>query len=243
MGPVEIRTVNESFNRMVADLGKLEEDRAVLLAGISHDLRTPLTRLRLELEMAELPTETREAMISDLVQMDAIVRQFLDYARRAPQQPAEPIDVSTIVADAVSRARIEQLPNATVNLLIAPAVIARGYRTELDRALDNLLMNAVKYGCDPASGRLDLTVSVTTDGQEAVVAVADHGPGVPAEQIERLLRPFERGDTARSGSGGAGLGLPIVQRIARLHGGTLCLLANSPRGLRAELTLPLENTA
>ena len=242
VGPVEIRTVNESFNRMVADLGKLEQDRAVLLAGISHDLRTPLTRLRLELEMAGLPTETRGAMINDLAQMDAIVRQFLDYARRTPQQPAEPINVSAIVADAVSRARIEQLPHATVNLLIAPAVTVRGYRTELDRALDNLLMNAVKYGCDPASGRLDLTASVTTDGQEAVIAVADCGPGVPAEQIERLLRPFERGDSARSGSGGAGLGLPIVQRIARLHGGALRLLANSPHGMRAELTLPLENT-
>jgi two-component system osmolarity sensor histidine kinase EnvZ len=242
VGPVEIRTVNESFNRMVADLGKLEQDRAVLLAGISHDLRTPLTRLRLELEMAGLPTETRGAMINDLAQMDAIVRQFLDYARRTPQQPAEPINVSAIVADAVSRARIEQLPHATVNLLIAPAVTVRGYRTELDRALDNLLMNAVKYGCDPASGRLELTASVTTDGQEAVIAVADRGPGVPAEQIERLLRPFERGDSARSGSGGAGLGLPIVQRIARLHGGALRLLANSPHGLRAELTLPLENT-
>ena len=242
-GPVEIRTVNESFNRMVADLGKLEEDRAVLLAGISHDLRTPLTRLRLELEMAELPTETRAAMIADLVQMDAIVRQFLDYARRAPQQPAEPVDVSALVGDAVSRARIEQLPHATVNLLIAPAVTVRGYRTELDRALDNLLMNAVRYGRDPASGRLGVTVSVTTDGQEAVIAVADHGPGVPAEQIERLLRPFESGDMARSGGGGAGLGLPIVHRIARLHGGALRLLANSPHGLRAELTLPLENTA
>ncbi len=126
VGPAEIRTVNESFNRMVADLGKLEQDRAVLLAGISHDLRTPLTRLRLELEMAGLPTETRAAMIADLAQMDAIVRQFLDYARRTPQQPAESIDVSAIVADAVSRARIEQLPHATVNLLIAPAVTVRG---------------------------------------------------------------------------------------------------------------------
>ena len=115
-----------------------------------------------------------------------------------------------------------------------------GYRTELDRALDNLLVNAVRYGRDPASGRLDLTVSLATDGQDAVLAVADRGPGVPAEQIDRLLRPFERGDNARSGSGGAGLGLPIVQRIARLHGGSLRLLANAPHGLRAELTLPLE---
>jgi two-component system osmolarity sensor histidine kinase EnvZ len=118
-----------------------------------------------------------------------------------------------------------------------------GFRTELDRALDNLLMNAIRYGHDPNTGTLDLTVSLATDGQDAVIAVADLGPGVPAEQIDRLLRPFERGDAARSGSGGAGLGLPIVQRIARVHGGALRLLANSPHGLRAELTLPLEHEA
>jgi two-component system osmolarity sensor histidine kinase EnvZ len=239
-GPAEIRTVNESFNRMVTDLGKLEEDRAVLLAGISHDLRTPLTRLRLELEMANLPADARGAMISDLEQMDAIVRQFLDYARRSPQQPAERIDLSSLVEGAVARSRLEHEPHAAVNLLVARDISITGHRTELDRALDNVLVNAVRYGRDPATGRLDVTVSVATDGQDAVISVADHGPGVPAEQIERLLRPFERGDSARSGSGGAGLGLPIVQRIARLHGGTLRLLANSPHGLRAEITLPLE---
>lgn len=239
-GPAEIRTVNESFNRMVTDLGKLEEDRAVLLAGISHDLRTPLTRLRLELEMANLPDDARGAMISDLEQMDAIVRQFLDYARRSPQQPAERIDLSSLVEGAVARSRLEHEPHAAVNLLVARDIRITGHRTELDRALDNVLVNAARYGRDPATGRLDVTVSVATDGQDAVISVADHGPGVPAEQIERLLRPFERGDSARSGTGGAGLGLPIVQRIARLHGGTLRLLANSPHGLRAEITLPLE---
>jgi two-component system osmolarity sensor histidine kinase EnvZ len=239
-GPAEIRTVNESFNRMVADLGKLEDDRAVLLAGISHDLRTPLTRLRLELEMAALPTAAREAMIADLEQMDAIVRQFLDYARRAPQQPAEALDLTELVRGASLRARIEAQPLSTLELLVAPGITITGHRTELDRALDNLLVNAARYGRDPALGRLAVTVSLTTDGREAVVSVADCGPGVPAEQIDRLLRPFERGNAARSGSGGAGLGLPIVHRIARLHGGALRLLANSPHGLRAELTLPLE---
>lgn len=239
-GPAEIRTVNASFNRMVSDLAKLDEDRAVLLAGISHDLRTPLTRLRLELEMAGLPEASRTAMIGDLEQMDAIVRQFLDYARRTPQAPAERIDLSALVEQARVRLRLDAAGQATVNLLVARGITITGYRTELDRALDNLLVNAVRYGRDPATGRLELTVSLVTDGQEAVLAVADHGPGVPTAQIDRLLRPFERGDSARSGGGGAGLGLPIVQRIARLHGGNLRLLANTPHGLRAELTLPLE---
>jgi len=242
-GPPEIRTVNASFNRMVSDLAKLEEDRAVLLAGISHDLRTPLTRLRLELEMADLPEASRAAMIGDLEQMDAIVRQFLDYARRAPQSPAERIDLSTLVEQAPVRLRLDAVERASVNLLVAHGITVTGHRTELDRALDNLLVNAVRYGRDPATGRLEITLALATDGQDAVVSVADLGPGVPANQIDRLLRPFERGESARSDGGGAGLGLPIVQRIARLHGGNLRLLANAPHGLRAELTLPLERNA
>jgi two-component system, OmpR family, osmolarity sensor histidine kinase EnvZ len=237
-GPVEIRTVNENFNRMVGDLGKLEADRAVLLAGISHDLRTPLTRLRLELEMAKVPEETREAMVGDIEQVDSIVRQFLDYARKAPQAPAEDLELAPLIEAAVRRARVDSEPSAQVELLLAPKLRARGHRTELDRALDNLLANAVRYGRDPKTGKLKLTVSLVRADDLAVIGVADQGPGVPHEQIERLMRPFERGDAARSGSSGAGLGLPIVDRIARMHGGSLRLLANAPHGLRAELALP-----
>ncbi len=238
-GPVEIRTVNESFNRMVADLGKLESDRAVLLAGISHDLRTPLTRLRLEVEMANVPQEARDAMTGDIEQIDGIVHQFLDYARREPQAPAEDIELAPLLEAAVRRARIETQPLSRVDLRLAPAVRVRGHRTELDRAVDNLLTNAARYGRDPQSGVLNVTVSLLRDDDTAIVGIADNGPGVPTDQIERLMRPFERGDAARSGSGGAGLGLPIVQRIARMHGGDLRLLANAPHGLRAELTLPV----
>lgn len=238
-GPVELRAVNESFNRMVADLGKLEADRAVLLAGISHDLRTPLTRLRLEVEMTEVPPDARAAMIGDIDQIDDIVRQFLDYARQAPQSPAEDIELAPLVEAAMRRARFETQPDAHVELRLAPGVRLRGHRTELDRALDNLLTNAERYGRDPQSGALHLTVSLVRADDEAIIGVADTGPGVPPAQLERLLRPFERGDAARSGGDGAGLGLPIVQRIARMHGGDLRLLANAPHGLRAELALPV----
>jgi two-component system osmolarity sensor histidine kinase EnvZ len=238
-GPVEIRTVNQNFNRMVSDLGKLEADRAVLLAGISHDLRTPLTRLRLELEMALIPQDARDAMVGDIEQIDDIVRQFLDYARRAPQAPAEDIDLAELVETAVRRLRIDAQPASHVELRLARNLKVRGHRTELDRAIDNLLTNAVRYGRDPTSGALAITVSLIRSDDLAIVGVADSGPGVPADQIERLMRPFERGEEARSGGGGAGLGLPIVDRIARMHGGALRLLANAPHGLRAELALPV----
>ncbi len=206
VGPPEIRTVNASFNRMVADLGKLEEDRAVLLAGISHDLRTPLTRLRLELEMSGLPDESRSA---DDRRSRTDGRHRAPVPRlRAPRSAAARRDVS-ICRRWSGRRRPRPRRRRRAHIAqpaVANGITVTGYRTELDRALDNLLVNALRYGRDPATGRLDLTVSLATDGQDAVISVADRGPGVPAEQIDRLLRPFERGDSARSGSGGAGLG-------------------------------------
>jgi two-component system osmolarity sensor histidine kinase EnvZ len=237
-GPVEIRTVNESFNRMVADLSKLEADRTVLMAGISHDLRTPLSRLRLELEMAQLPDGVRAAMVADMEQMDAIVRQFLDYARQAPQAPPEDVDLTAAVAGAVARARIDTEADSHVDLKLVHDIRVRGYPVEIGRALDNLLTNAVRYGRNPQSGELHVAVQVTVEGPHAVVSVIDQGPGISAEQIDRLMRPFERGESARSGVPGAGLGLPIVERIARMHGGELRLSMHPPHGLWAELRFP-----
>jgi two-component system osmolarity sensor histidine kinase EnvZ len=238
-GPVEIRMVNASFNRMVGDLAKLEQDRAVLLAGISHDLRTPLTRLRLELEINELPAEARSAMIGDIEQIDAIVGQFLDYARPAPQQAREEVDLSALVEDVLMHARVDEWDKVRVERRIAPDIRIPGYRTELTRALENLLANAARYGRDPSSDILELVVELQVRAGQAVIALSDRGPGIERDSIERLMRPFERGDKARSGGAGAGLGLAIVDRIARLHGGTFALDANEPYGLRAQLRIPL----
>jgi two-component system osmolarity sensor histidine kinase EnvZ len=236
VGPAEIRAVNQSFNRMVSDLAQIEQDRAVLLAGISHDLRTPLARLRLELEVNDLPEEARQAMAGDIVQMDAIVRQFLDYARATPQHPPEEADVSQLVADAVARLR---LPAATVRSDVAPGIQARVHRVELERAIDNLATNAHRYGRD-ADGHLQLDIGLARVGAEIVLTVADAGPGIAAQDVDRLVRPFERGDTARSEAKGAGLGLAIVERVARLHGGQFRLTAARAdgTGLRAELRFP-----
>jgi len=237
LGPPEIRMVNRSFNRMVESLDRLERERAILLAGISHDLRTPLTRLRLELEMSGLPGAMRVGMIGDLDQLDSIVRQFLDYARPPAARPAQPTDLSALALDALSRSRIDASAHSRVDQDIEPGVRVLGHPIELARALDNMISNALQYGRN-AAGDLDLRLQVRRDGPDAVVAVTDAGPGIAPDQIERLLRPFERGDTARSGSGGAGLGLAIVDRIARAHQGRLQLAANGPCGLRAELRIP-----
>lgn len=236
-GPPEIRMVNRSFNRMVDSLERHERERAILLAGISHDLRTPLTRLHLELEMSGLPEAVRDAMIGDLDQLDSIVRQFLDYARPVGARPAQATDLSALALEALSHSRVGAAMHCRVEHSIEPGVRVLGHPTELSRALDNMFNNAVQYGRD-ASGELDLRLEVRRRGTEAVVAVSDSGPGISPDQIERLVRPFERGDTSRSGSGGAGLGLAIVDRIARAHHGQLQLTANHPTGLRAELRIP-----
>ncbi len=233
-GPIEIRTLSRAFNRMSESLKQLDQDRALLLAGISHDLRTPLTRLRLELDINTLPATVRDAMIGDIEQMDAIVGQFLDYARAVPEQPRERVDLSELVEATLARARLD----AELHVEIEPGLHIEAHATKVARALDNLFTNAARYGRDPDSGRLQLRIEARRDDKTAVVAVSDQGPGIAAGDIDRLTRPFERGDTARSGTRGAGLGLAIVARIARLHEGELRLLPNVPCGLRAELRLP-----
>jgi len=237
-GPAEIATVNASFNRMVADLAQTERDRAVLLAGISHDLRTPLTRMRLEVEINDLPAEARAHIVADLEQMDQIVAQFLDYARSEPARPKGDVDLSALLEQAIVASRLDGDDTVGIERRIEAGVHVDGLAVELARALANLLTNAERYGRDPDSGRLELVVQLRTTPREAVIEIADRGPGVAADQLEQLLRPFVRGESARGGVAGAGLGLAIVARVARLHGGHLALSANEPRGLRATLELP-----
>jgi two-component system osmolarity sensor histidine kinase EnvZ len=243
-GPVEIRRVNQNFNRMVSDLEKLNQDRALLLAGVSHDLRTPLTRMRLELEMSGLPEAARAAMIGDLDQMDLIVRQFLDYALPVPQRAPELLDLGALVREALARSRLLVAEGEGAQAMqrvrtdLPQELRVPGYRTELARLLDNLLGNAARYGRD-AAGRLDLALTLRAVEGTALLVVADHGPGIAPRDLPRLVRPFERGEAARSNTGGAGLGLAIVERVARLHGARIDFGANTPCGLRIELRLPL----
>jgi two-component system osmolarity sensor histidine kinase EnvZ len=227
-GPAEIKTVSRAFNQMAADLARLEDDRALILAGVSHDLRTPLARLRLGLEMAGTDRELQSGMAADIDEMDRIIGQFLDFARIAGGEPTAPTDLAALARDAARRYR--ELGHA-VHEELPPALVLDVRPLAVRRLIANLLDNAFRY----ASG--DVRLRVAAAGGGAVIEVLDRGPGIPPEEAERLRQPFTRLESARSGKGGSGLGLAIVDRIARMHGGTLELEPRPGGGLVARVVL------
>ena len=231
-GSVELQQLAEAFNRMSEDIRHHEAERAEVLAGISHDLRTPLTRLRLEAEMSIADTEARDAVSGDIEQMDAIIAQFLDYARGEGNEEIELTDVNALIAQiAATRQRSAQLPQ----LMLGDLPLARCYPKALHRALGNLIENARKYG-----GEL-VEIETRSENEEILIDVRDRGPGIPESETDRLKRPFTRLETARTDASGTGLGLAIVDRIARLHNGKLDLLPRDGGGLVARLRLPASN--
>jgi two-component system osmolarity sensor histidine kinase EnvZ len=236
-GPREIRDANRSFNQMVGDLNRIESDRAVILAGISHDLRTPISRMLLEVEMAHLTLEARAGMHADLAQMDAIIGQFLDYAR--PSDPAQlrEIDLSALLTDTARETA--RLNDVQLTSSIAPNVTVMGYAVDLQRIVNNLVENARRYGKRPQADQVHIALSCSIDNGMAVIEVADDGPGVPEQEIARLLRPFTRLDTARGQASGAGLGLAIVERLAKRQGGSITMRNRPEGGLAAQIRLPL----
>ncbi len=243
-GPEELREVNSSFNRMVQDITRMEQDREVLLAGVSHDLRTPITRLRLETEMASLPEDTHAAMVSDLEQMEMIVNQFAAYAKRSTQ-PLERVSLSDTVLEYIKRARLDTDPVVRLEKVdVSPDVFVSAHPLELSRVVQNLITNAQRYGRSD-DDRLHLSITVRRDKGTASLIVADRGPGLDMSEADRVMRPFERGEAARTGVSGTGLGLAIVDRIARRSSGTVELSPSAPHGLTVTIRLPVfdEKTA
>jgi len=227
--PGEIAEVATAFNQMAGDLAQLENDRAVILAGVSHDLRTPLARLRLGVEMSGAPDDEVAAMVSDIEEMDRVIGQFVDYGRSDETKP-EPVALKPLIEDIVSG---DRLRGHTIETNIHPGAMVMARTLPLRRALRNLIDNAERYGHE------DQIIRVTTEPVENAwkISVRDEGPGIPVDQIERLKRPFVRLDEARGNTQGAGLGLAIVDRFARGHDGRFDLANHPHGGLIASLTL------
>lgn len=230
----EIREVNIGFNRMAQQLAKIEQDRAVMLAGISHDLRTPLARLRLETEMSVADHDARDHMAADIDQLDAIIDKFLDYAR-PDHTELKPVRLADVV-DACVYAVHEQA-DMRIRIDIPPHVQVLADEVELARVLSNLLENARRYGKTPHTDVADVEIIGKARADWVLLKVRDHGPGVPPEMLPSLIKPFFRGDSARTAATGAGLGLAIVDKTVQRMGGSFALANSSSGGLAAHVRL------
>jgi two-component system, OmpR family, osmolarity sensor histidine kinase EnvZ len=237
-GPTEIREANRSFNQMVHDLERIESDRAIILAGISHDLRTPISRMLLEVEMANLSNDAKQGMQSDLAQMDAIIGQFLDYAKPTDPSTFKHIDLSVLLTDTVHDA--SRLADVKITPKIDPNLSVMGNVIDLKRVFSNLIENARRYGKTAGTGQAELTINCHSENDQVIIEIGDHGRGVPESEMDRLLRPFARLDIARSQADGAGLGLAIVARVTQRHGGKLQLLNRKESGLIVQMVLPAQ---
>ncbi|WP_374581815.1 ATP-binding protein [Pseudoduganella sp.] len=239
VGPLEVRQANRSFNQMVDDLQQVESDRAVILAGISHDLRTPLARMQLEVEMANLSNEAREGMQSDIAQMDAIIAQFLDYAKPTEASSFINVDMAALLAECAHEVGRQADVRITAELPEQAQVL--GNATDLKRVIANLVENARRYGKTPGKDVAEIDIKCTVRGmhtaKRVVVEVQDHGVGVPDTQIAQLLKPFTRLDTARGQANGAGLGLAIVDRVLSRHDAQLEVANREGGGLKFTITL------
>ncbi len=230
-GPQEISRVARNVNRMAANLEQLERNRSTMLAGISHDIRTPLTRLRLASEISVGDAQSRDEMAADIDEIDRIVTQFLDFARGTPKEPPQQADLQIVLGAIAHKAASRNLP---VSWQPGPeAIVVDAYPAAFERMLMNLIENAHRYGKPPVE------LLLRRDGAMVDIDVLDAGDGIKAEDSERLKQPFVRGDHARGGTMGAGLGLAIVERLAKWHGGSLDLLPRSGGGTVARLRLPL----
>ncbi len=232
MGPAEVRSVAVAFNQMRDDLNRLDRERATFLAGVSHDLRTPLSRLRLGIEMLPADKETRSDIERDIEDINGVIDQFMDFARDESREAAETLDINLIVQAAAERARRGYADHKITLDLDAPLQTTLRPMA-IKRVITNLIDNAMKH----ANSDIDI-VSRRRSGGGIQLSIFDRGEGVAAEDVERLKQPFTRKDTSRTGASGAGLGLAIVDRIVKQHGGRFQLLSREGGGTEARIVLP-----
>lgn len=228
-GPAEVVAVTQAFNQMSRSMKQLETDRQLLLAGVSHDLRTPLTRIRLASEMmSDQDSFLKEGIEHDIDDMNNIIDQFIEFVRGSPAEEHSRVSLDDLLQEAAQQ---ESLRHTKVELSLGKVPPTPMPVIAIKRVLANLIENGVRYGGG------DLKLSSGFDGRWVWFAVSDNGPGIPPKQIESLFEPFTQGDVAR-GSVGSGLGLAIVKRVVDSEGGRVELANRSHGGLRATVWLP-----
>lgn len=230
-GAGEIRILGERYNGMVERLHRYEEDRAIMLAGVAHDLRTPITRLRLLMELGE--GSRNGEMLQNIADIERITEQFLVYARGCDNEPIEERDAALFVEEVIA-------PYADQGVAVVcdqDGMLVAIRANSLRRALINLVENAIEYGRPPVAVRVSQSMGMVA------IAVEDAGAGIDPRQMAQALRPFSRLDSSRSGKGHCGLGLVIAAKIAEEHRGELKLRTLDGGGFVAEICLPAASAA
>ena len=236
---VEFSDLNVAFNEMLDNLKKASQERKFLLASVSHDIRTPLTRLRIASEMLpEKSDDLKKSMEEDILEINNILNQFLDFARGFEDEPKIPVNLGKFLNNIqVKHLRMGQkfiLRKRNIKIDIPKKLFIDLRPLALQRCLDNLINNAFFY----AQGKVVLIA--TLKEESFTISVVDDGPGIPDKELDRLLKPFERLDEARGNEGGCGLGLSIADRIVKAHDGKLELISNKKdKGLEAKITIPI----
>jgi len=230
-GAQEIAALARTFNAMVESLARSDRDRALMLAGISHDLRTPLTKLRFALEYVgpHCEPDMRALMERNIHAADRIIDQFIDFARYAGDEPVQAVDLNRLATEVANSCGPLAEP---ITLELGPLPMAPLRPTAMQRLIFNLVRNALDY----AGKGVVIRTGQTADA--LVLSVLDRGSGIPPDEIQRLKQPFTRMEAARSGPGGSGLGLAIVERVTQLHGGRFELVGRVGGGLEARVRLP-----
>jgi signal transduction histidine kinase len=234
-GPEEVRAAARAFNQMQTRIRTFVEDRLRMLAAISHDLRGPITRLRLRTEQMALDADVQRKMLGDLDEMAEMVASSLAFARdEASSEASQPVDLAALLTTLCDDATDAGHP---VDFVREGRLVYRGRPLALKRLFANLIDNSVRYG-----GRA--MIHLSAGPQKVEVAIDDEGPGIPQDQTENVFKPFFRLEQSRSKrTGGIGLGLATARTIARAHGGDIVLENRPQGGLRAKVTLPLQSGA
>ncbi|NKB46578.1 MAG: HAMP domain-containing protein [Legionellales bacterium] len=233
-GPTEIRLLTRAFNKMHHDIELLTRNRTLLLAGVSHDLRTPLARMRLNLEMIESTNlaQTKAELVQDIEDMDNILEQFLLFVREGSEETPCEININEIIKAVAERYRRN---GQTIDMELAADLLSvMAKPIAIQRVVMNLIDNAMKY-----AGKSTIQVTTRLANDIIEILVSDHGPGVPVSQRKRLLEPFTQLFEGEKSPGGTGLGLAIAKRIIENHGGSIQLQENDGGGLTVMIQLPI----
>lgn len=232
-GTQDVMEVTRAFNQMANGIRQLESDRNLLMAGVSHDLRTPLTRIRLATEMMdEKDSWVQEGIIQDIDDMNAIIDQFIDYIRHHKDETMEVSQLNELAEEVVQAEGIRDVDITFSPGQHLPELPLR--RVTMKRVITNLVENAVRHGLPP----LILSTGYEKSSNTVWLEMRDHGVGIPEEQLEKVFEPFTQGDCAR-GCEGSGLGLAIIRRIVQSHGGQVELSNMAGNGLSAKVSLPI----